>query len=287
MDYGKPLAFGVFVIPDATAPQRPLEIAVAADQLGFDLVGVQDHPYQRRFYDTFTLLAAMAMRTKRVTLFPDVVNLPLRPPATLAKTAASLDILSGGRFELGLGAGGFWDAIEAYGGPRRSPGESVEALEEAIQIIRMLWSSERSVRFEGKHYRIAGAHPGPPPAHGIGIWVGAYKPRMLSLIGRLADGWVPSLGYLKPPDLTAANERIDTAARSARRDPQAIRRVLNVGLYPGDETVDVLVALATEHGIDTFMLPEDGEDPPSHLRKFAEDVIPRVRERVDKIRGSR
>jgi len=287
MDYGKPLAFGVFVIPDATAPLRPLESAVAADQLGFDLVGVQDHPYQRRFYDTLTLLAAMAMRTERVTLFPDVVNLPLRPPATLAKTAASLDILSGGRFELGLGAGGFWDAIEAYGGPRRSPGESVEALEEAIQIIRMLWSSERSVRFAGKHYRIAGAHPGPPPAHGVGIWVGAYRPRMLSLIGRLADGWVPSLGYLKPPDLTAANERIDTAARSAGRDPQAIRRVLNVGLYPGDETVDVLVALATEHGMDTFMLPEDGEDPPSHLRKFAEDVIPRVRERVDKIRGSR
>ncbi|HLZ94055.1 MAG TPA: LLM class flavin-dependent oxidoreductase, partial [Candidatus Dormibacteraeota bacterium] len=132
-----------------------------------------------------------------------------------------------------------------------------------------------------------GAHPGPRPAHDMGIWLGAYRPRMLSLIGRLAGGWVPSLGYVKPPDLTAGNERIDEAARGAGRDPKAIRRVLNVGLYPDDETVDVLVELATEHGMDTFMLPEDGEDPRTHLRKFVDDVIPRVRDRVAGIRGSR
>src|SRR5436305_3787134 len=193
MDYRKPLRFGVFVIPDATAPQRAIDSAMAAEEVGLELVGVQDHPYQRRFYDTFILLTAMAMRTDRITLFPDVANLPLRPPSMLAKAAASLDILSAGRFELGLGAGGFWDAIEAYGGPRRGPGESVEALEEAIQVIRLLWSGERSVTFRGKHYGIAGARPGPRPAHDVGIWLGAYKPRMLSLVGRLADGWVPSL----------------------------------------------------------------------------------------------
>jgi alkanesulfonate monooxygenase SsuD/methylene tetrahydromethanopterin reductase-like flavin-dependent oxidoreductase (luciferase family) len=287
MDYGKALQFGVFVIPDATDPKRALASAIAADELGFDVLGVQDHPYQRRFFDTWTLLTAMAMRTERITLFPDVVNLPLRPPAVLAKAAASLDILSGGRLELGLGAGGFWDAIEAYGGPRRGPAESVDALEEAIQVIRLLWSNERAARFEGKHYRLAGAHPGPHPAHDIGIWLGAYRPRMLSIIGRLADGWVPSLGYAKPQDLGAGNERIDAAARAAGRDPLAIRRVLNVGLYPDDETVEVLVALATEHGMDTFVLPEDGEDTRVHLRKFTDDVIPRVRERVQKIRESR
>ena len=287
MDYGKPLSFGVFVIPDATAPRRAIDSVMAAEEAGLDLVGVQDHPYQRRFYDTFVLLTAVAMRTERITLFPDVANLPLRPPATLAKAAASLDIVSSGRFELGLGAGGFWDAIEAYGGPRRTPGGSVDALEEAIQVIRLLWSDERSVSFQGRHYRIAGAHPGPRPAHDVGIWLGAYKPRMLSLVGRLADGWVPSLGYVKPPDLTAANERIDEAARSSGRDPRAIRRALNVGLYPDEETVDTLVALATEHGMDTFMLPEDGEDPRTHLRRFADDVIPRVLDRVAGIRGSR
>src|SRR6195256_6911641 len=99
MDYGHPVRFGVFITPDAAQQERSLAMATLADELGFDLIGVQDHPYQRRFHDTFTLLTAIAMRTKRVTVFPDVANLPLRPPAMLAKAAASLDLLSGGRFE--------------------------------------------------------------------------------------------------------------------------------------------------------------------------------------------
>ncbi|HKC20859.1 MAG TPA: LLM class flavin-dependent oxidoreductase, partial [Candidatus Dormibacteraeota bacterium] len=115
MDYRQPVRFGVFITPEAT--DRPLQQATTADELGFDLIGVQDHPYQRRFYDTMTLLTAMAMRTERITLFPDVANMQLRPPALLAKAAVTLDILSGGRFELGLGAGGFSPAVHAYGGP--------------------------------------------------------------------------------------------------------------------------------------------------------------------------
>jgi alkanesulfonate monooxygenase SsuD/methylene tetrahydromethanopterin reductase-like flavin-dependent oxidoreductase (luciferase family) len=229
----------------------------------------------------------MAMRTERITLFPDVANLPLRPPATLAKAAASLDLLSGGRLELGLGAGGFWEGIKAYGGPMRTPGESVEAVEEAIHVMRLLWSDQRSVHFDGKHYQLAGAHPGPAPAHPIGIWLGAYRPRMLGLIGRLADGWEPAFGYIKAPDLAAGNERIDAAALTAGRAPSSIRRVLNVGLYPDDEAVDTVVELATEDGMDTFMVGQDGEDPRAHLRRFSDDVIPRVRERVAKVRGSR
>src|SRR5438094_10504607 len=100
MDHGLPVRFAVFVTPQAS--ERPLRLAGLADELGFDGVGVQDHPYQRRFFDTWTLLTAIAMRTERITVFPDVANLPLRPPAMLAKAAATLDILSGGRLELGL-----------------------------------------------------------------------------------------------------------------------------------------------------------------------------------------
>src|SRR3979490_1712223 len=196
MDYGGPVQFGCFLIPDATSPQRALELGILADELGFDLIGVQDHPYQRRFYDTWTLLTAIAMRTKRVTVFPDVANLPLRPPAVLAKAAASIDLLSGGRFELGLGAGGFWDAIKAMGGPVRTPGESVQALEEAIRVIRLMWSGERGIPFDGKFYQLAGVPSGPVPAHPIGIWLGAYKPRMLALVGRLGDAWGPPAGGL-------------------------------------------------------------------------------------------
>ena len=277
MDYGQPVRFGVFITPLAT--EQPLELAKIADELGFDLLGVQDHPYQRRFYDTWTLLTAIAMRTERITVFPDVANVPLRPPAMLAKAAATLDILSGGRLELGLGAGGFWDAIKAYGGPVRTPGESVSALEEAIQVIRLLWSGQHGIRFDGKFYSLAGAHSGPVPAHPIGIWLGAYKPRMLSMIGRLADGWVPSYGYLKAPDLLEGNRRIDEAAVAAGRDPRTIRRVLNAG-YLDAET---LVSLVVDHGMDTFLVSED----PDEMRTFATEVAPRVREQVEAHRSRR
>jgi alkanesulfonate monooxygenase SsuD/methylene tetrahydromethanopterin reductase-like flavin-dependent oxidoreductase (luciferase family) len=119
-----PGRFGYFLIPNAADPL--LATAQQVERLGLDYVGVQDHPYQRRFVDTWTLLAMIAATTTRVRVFPDVANLPLRQPAVLAKAAASLDLLSGGRLELGLDAGGFWDAVAAYGAhaaPRpRSPG---------------------------------------------------------------------------------------------------------------------------------------------------------------------
>jgi alkanesulfonate monooxygenase SsuD/methylene tetrahydromethanopterin reductase-like flavin-dependent oxidoreductase (luciferase family) len=278
MDYGRPVQFGCFIIPDSTQPQRALGLASLADALGFDLIGVQDHPYQRRFYDVWTLLSAIAVRTKRISVFPDVANLPLRPPAMLAKAAASLDLISGGRVELGLGAGAAWDAIKAMGGPVRTPGESVGALEEAIQVMRLMWSGTRGARFEGKFYQLAGVNAGPVPAHAIGIWLGAYKPRMLALVGRIADGWVPSLGYLKPAELAEAHARIDDAAVAAGREPKAIRRVLNVG--DGHSPED-LAALVVEHGFDTLVVGE-GE-----LIRFADEGIPKVRELVAAAREPR
>jgi alkanesulfonate monooxygenase SsuD/methylene tetrahydromethanopterin reductase-like flavin-dependent oxidoreductase (luciferase family) len=277
MDYGRPVKFGCFLLPDATRPGRALDLAAQADELGFDLIGVQDHPYQRRFYDTWTLLAAIAVRTKRASVFPDVANLPLRPPAMLAKAAASLDLLSGGRVELGLGAGAFWEAIKAMGGPVRTPGESVKALKEAIQVIRLMWSGERGIHFDGEFYQLSGAQSGPLPAHPIGIWLGAYKPRMLELVGRLADGWVPSLGYLKPPDLAAASSRIDEAAAASGRNPSAIRRILNVGTLSADQ----LTILALEHGFDTFVVGEED------IEQVAAEVAPRVRDLVAAGRGPR
>jgi alkanesulfonate monooxygenase SsuD/methylene tetrahydromethanopterin reductase-like flavin-dependent oxidoreductase (luciferase family) len=279
MDYGRPVKFGVFITPDATRPEHQLELAALADELAFDLIGVQDHPYQRRFVDTWTLLTAMAMRSKKVHVFPDVANLPLRPPAILAKAAASLDLITGGRVELGLGAGGSFDAIKAIGGPMLTRGESVDALEEAIQVIRLMWSGERGVRFDGKHYQLAGVHTGPAPAHPIGIWLGAYKPRMLSLIGRAADGWVPSLGYVQPTDLLEGNRRIDEAAAGPGRDPLSIRRILNAG---ADVPVEMFTSLTVEQGMDTYVI--GGMEDPEALRWFASEVVPAVREAVAKAR---
>src|ERR1051326_3468754 len=224
-DHDHHIKFGYFLIPNADTPL--LSIAQEVEHLGLDYIGIQDHPYQRRFVDTWTLLSMIAARTSRIGLFPDVANLPLRPPALMAKAAASIDLLSGGRFELGLGAGNFWDAIEAYGGPRRTPGASLVALSEAIEVIRKIWSGDRNLRFEGQYYRLHGAHSGPLPAHPIEIWFGVYGPQALKLAGRVADGWVPSFRGDRNT-IAEMSKRLDDAALEAGRDPGSIRRILNV-----------------------------------------------------------
>ena len=295
-DYGRELQFGISIVPTAEAVAEAREVAVAADRLGIDLMGIQDHPYQWRFVETWALIADLLAGTERLRVFPDVANLPLRGPAMIAKHAASLDVLSGGRFELGLGAGAFWEAIGAMGGPVRSPGEAVEALEEAIQIIRLFWSGERTISFAGRNYAVKGLHPGPAPVHPIGIWVGAYKPHMLRLVGRLADGWVPSLAYAPPEAVPAMRRRIDEAARAAGRDPAAIRRVYNLmGVItdgavegtlqgPPSHWIDELSRFAVDLGFDTFVF-WPAEDPVRQLERFAAEVVPGVREAVTAAAG--
>lgn len=291
-DYGHPVRFGVFPTPNAADLERVLAIAAIADRDGLDYVGIQDHPYQRRFLDTWALMATVLARTERVAVFPDVACLPLRPPAVMAKAAASLDVLSGGRFELGLGAGGFWEAIGAMGGPVRTPREAADGLLEAIDVIRLMWSRERSVRFDGQHYVLSGVKPGPVPVHDIGIWLGVYGPRLLSALGRVADGWIPSSGPLPPEKLAAGHERIDDGAREAGRDPARIRRIYNVfgsitdresrGFLRGpvDQWVDELTELVIEFGMDTFVFGTDSDDL-DQIRRFAAEVAPAVRAAVD------
>jgi alkanesulfonate monooxygenase SsuD/methylene tetrahydromethanopterin reductase-like flavin-dependent oxidoreductase (luciferase family) len=283
--------FGYFLIPNADAPLLPL--AQEAERLGLDYIAVQDHPYQRRFVDTWTLLSMIAASTSRIRLFPDVANLPLRPPAVMAKAAASIDLLSGGRFELGLGAGGFWEAIEAYGGQQRTSGAALTALAEAIEVIRKVWSGERNLRFEGQHYHLRGAHSGPVPAHPIGIWLGVTGPRALELTGRVADGWVPSFrgDLTKIADMT---RRLDNAAVEAGRSPADIRRILNVNgtitdgatndmlQGPVNQWADELTGLAVHYGFDTFIFWGEGQ---GQLQRFAEEVVPAVRTQVAAERG--
>jgi alkanesulfonate monooxygenase SsuD/methylene tetrahydromethanopterin reductase-like flavin-dependent oxidoreductase (luciferase family) len=289
MDYGHDLHFGVFLTPTAAQSDQVVTAALEADLLGLDSVSIQDHPYQPAFLDTWTLLTHIAARTERITVFPNVANLPLRPPAVLARAAATLDVLSEGRVELGLGAGAFWDAIVAMGGPRRSSGEAVTALEEAVRVIRALWTPGRTPRIDGRHYRLDGAKPGPFPVHPVGIWLGAYKPRMLELTGRLADGWLPSQGYAAPEELAEMNERIDAAAVEAGRDPADVKRLYNVnGSFSGDGFlhgppsvwVEQLAGLALDEGISGFVMMADVVDR-RDLHRYAEEVAPAVRELVE------
>jgi alkanesulfonate monooxygenase SsuD/methylene tetrahydromethanopterin reductase-like flavin-dependent oxidoreductase (luciferase family) len=291
-DYGHDLRFGAFITPAAQPAQHAVDIAVAADRAGLDLMTFQDHPYQARFHDTWTLLSYVASRTSRVHVSGNVLNLPLRQPAVLARAAASLDLLSGGRFELGIGSGALWDAVEAMGGRRLTAGAAVDALAEAIDIIREIWNPAQrgGVRVEGKYYQVRGAKRGPAPAHDIGIWVGAYKPRMLRLVGRKADGWLPSLPYLEGglAELAESNKHIDDAAAAAGRDPSAVRRLLNVGgqftttgrgflTGPPEQWAEELAGLTLEYGVSGFIVMAD--DAPT-VELFAQEVAPATRELV-------
>jgi alkanesulfonate monooxygenase SsuD/methylene tetrahydromethanopterin reductase-like flavin-dependent oxidoreductase (luciferase family) len=296
-DYGRPIEFGLSVVPNAADVRETRELAARADSLGIDLLAIQDHPYQWRFAETWMLMADLLARTERLRVFPDVANLPLRLPAMIAKQAATLDVLSGGRLELGLGAGAFWEAIRAMGGPFRTGRESLEALDEAIQIIRLFWSGERTISYEGRHYSVAGLHPGPAPAHRIGIWLGVYRPRALGLVGRAADGWVPSFSYARPDVAPTMHRRIDEGAAEAGRDPAEIRRLYNLMgevtdgpatelLHgPAAHWVETLTSFALELGFDTFVFwPES--DPLTQLERFAQDVAPGVREAVSNARAA-
>ncbi|MFJ6466533.1 LLM class flavin-dependent oxidoreductase [Streptomyces sp. NPDC091387] len=281
-DLGHDLLFGCFAPPEAARHRAFVRLAQEADQAGLDLLGVQDHPYQPAFLDTWTLLSHLSSVTRRIKLVPAVANLPLRPPAMLARSVATLDLLSDGRVELGLGAGAFWDAIEAMGGTRRTPGESVAALEEAIGVLRALWTDGPGVRMEGTHYRLAGAEPGPLPAHPVGIWLGVYGPRMLRLTGRLADGWLGSASYAPPEKLAGLMRTVDEGARTVGREPSAVRRVYIVD--PSFTTAQ-LTELALTHGLSGFLLSVNA-DGAGALMRFAAEVAPAVREAVAQERGT-
>jgi alkanesulfonate monooxygenase SsuD/methylene tetrahydromethanopterin reductase-like flavin-dependent oxidoreductase (luciferase family) len=279
-DYGHDLILGTFITPRNQKPEDVVELATLTERVGLDLVTFQDHPYQPRFLDTWTLLTWVAAQTERVHLAGNVLNLPLRPPAVLARAAASLDLLSGGRLELGLGAGAFWDAIEAMGGPRRAPGQAVTALSEAIDVIKAIWDPERgSVSIDGEQYHIKGAKRGPRPAHDIAVWVGALGPRMLRLVGTKADGWLPSYSRLQPGHLQRGNRIIDEAAEAAGRQPREIRRLLNIG--PEIASVEQLLPLVVEDGVSGLIL---WTDDARSIETWGEEIGPAVREAVDRER---
>jgi alkanesulfonate monooxygenase SsuD/methylene tetrahydromethanopterin reductase-like flavin-dependent oxidoreductase (luciferase family) len=292
MNYGHPLKFGTFITPVNNAPEMAVALARRSEDLGYDLVTFQDHPYQPAFLDTWTLMSWVAAQTERVHIAANVLNVPLRSPAVLARSAASLDLLSAGRLDLALGAGAFWDAIEAMGGRRLTPGEAVDALGEAIDVIRGVLDVGfgTPLRFDGDYYRLNGVQRGPVPAHDIPIWVGAVQPRMLRLIGQKADGWLPSIGSMKLDEFQTANKIIDEAAIEAGRVPREIRRLVNIsGQFsasrggflngPSKKWVDDLLPLVVNDGVGTFILMSDD---PGTMEQFALEVAPALREAVNR-----
>ncbi|GAA0548284.1 LLM class flavin-dependent oxidoreductase [Actinomadura livida] len=286
-----PLRFGVSLAPDMAAPL--IRTAQDADRFGLDLLGVRDQPYRRDTADAPALMAAVLAVTSRIRVLPAVACLPLRPPAVLAKAIATMDRLSGGRVELGLGAGTAWDGVEAYGGGRLGAAAARRALEEAVQVIRLHWSDQNGLRLHGDHYRFTTVQGGPAPAHQIGIWLGVTGPRGIDLAGRVADGWLAPSSLVPPKRLADGQLRLDAAAAAAGRDPADIRRgyVLEGAIDgqgsrgflhgPSRQWIYELTELAVGHGVDTFLYA----GAPEQLAEFALEIVPAVREQVTKERS--
>lgn len=290
--------FGVSVVPSLEI-ERDRAVALAAERAGLDLMGVQDHPYVADYLDSFVLMGDLLAHTERITVFADVANLPLRPAPMLARTASSLSRVSGGRFQLGLGAGGYWDAITSMGVERRTPAEALAAQEEAISLLRALWRSGHVTTRSGRWYSVAGLAGQAPADEGVEIWLGSQGPRGLALTGRVADGWAaPIPAYLPYEQWAASNKLIDRSAVEAGRDPAGVRRIAQVVGTITDETaalpelrgaepirsgvrgwIEVLTRLAVDDGFTGFVLwPE--HDSGEQARRFGEEIAPAVRERL-------
>lgn len=208
------------------------DISVAAEELGFTRLVAADHvlgadpdrpggwtgPYthEDRWHEPLVLLSYVAAVTRDIELMTGVIILPQRATALVAKQAAELDVLSQGRFILGIGNG--WNAVE-YEALNRDFGNRGRRIEEQVRLLRALWA-EPVVTFEGRYERVTRAGINPLPKHSIAIWMGGHSDVVLDRIGRMADGWYPL--FDDPALLTSGLDRIRAAAERAGRDPAEI-----------------------------------------------------------------
>jgi alkanesulfonate monooxygenase SsuD/methylene tetrahydromethanopterin reductase-like flavin-dependent oxidoreductase (luciferase family) len=292
------LLFGLDVTTSAAssgapAGTGPIADARTAEALGFDFVSAFDHPCGRNpSYETWTMLTWIAANTSRIRLATRVLGVPYRPPAMVAKMAETLSRLSGGRLILGLGAGSADDEFRAFGLRVPSPRDKVDGLEEAVRIIRGLWSQPR-FSFDGRLYGVDAAEIEPKPAHAIPVWLGTFGPRALAVTGRVADGWIPSLGHAPPAAIPEMRARILDAALDAGRDPRQLTCAYNLQIRvdpvvsseqsavvgPVDHAVERLVGF-TGLGFTAFNFQPVGPDRRAQLDRLAGEVVPAVRAAV-------
>jgi probable F420-dependent oxidoreductase len=284
------LQFGLNIPTSAAEGRDPVAEARRAEELGFDFISSSDHPCgSSPTYETWTMLSWIAASTSRIRIATRVLGVPYRPPPMVAKMAETLDRLSGGRLILGLGAGSADDEFRAFGLGVPSPKEKTDGLEEAVTIIRGLWS-DASFTFEGRRYQTDAAELEPKPNHRIPIWLGTFAPRALAVTGRLADGWIPSLGYAPPDEVVVLRERVLEAARKAGRDPGEITCAYNVEVRvddgagagpsvisgPADAVAERLAGFV-ELGFSAFNFMLHGPGGGEQAERLAEEVIPAVR----------
>jgi alkanesulfonate monooxygenase SsuD/methylene tetrahydromethanopterin reductase-like flavin-dependent oxidoreductase (luciferase family) len=283
-------SYGVGVPAMAAPGDDPARFAQEAERLGYDFVSAADHPCGgNSSYETTTMLTWIAASTSQIKVASRVLAVPFRRPAMVAKLAASLDLLSGGRFILGLGAGYSDDEITALGGPALSPAEKIDGLAEAIQVIRGAWTHSGYTQ-RGRHHSVRDLEMEPKPTRPIPVWLGAFGPRALAVTGKLADGWIPSLGYMPVEEIPVMRRRIDAAAEAAGRRPDEIRGILNVGIRidpDAEPQPDVVTGSAKQVvsqlrdllglGFTGFNFIVDSPDLTANMQRIAEEVLPVLR----------
>ena len=261
----------------------PLELGIpamarTAEAAGFDSLWVSDHivlpesiesyypfaadgratwPSETPYVDALVALALMAAATERPTLGTAVLVLPLRHPVVFAKQAASIDVASGGRLRLGVGAGWLQEEFEALGVPFEGRGGR---LVEWMEIARDCWTGRPQARSSERYTLPAGMLCLPAPAKPIPFLMGGHSPAALRRAGRLADGWLgqQSLSELEPDALAAAATAMRAAAEEAGRDPAGLQVVLRLVDSAGraDEVAAALPALALA-GVDEIVVNVD------------------------------
>lgn len=266
-----------------------------AESLGFDLITLHGDVMNRAqpTFEAWTSLTWLAAATTTARLAPNVLVLPNRHPAVLAKMAETLDRLSGGRLvvTLGSGAGMNDDAFRAIGLEVRSPRQKVEALEEALDVIHGLWGTP-GFSYSGNHFQTSAAELRPRPGHRIPIWLGAFGPRMLELTGRKADGWLPTMHWLPPDAALVGMRRVQAAAEAADRDPADLTYGYNVMVTVEEETkpasglvAGTPMAVATQlaelvRAGFTLLNFMPVRDPRRQRERLANQVVPLIRELI-------
>ncbi|NUP62942.1 MAG: LLM class flavin-dependent oxidoreductase [Nonomuraea sp.] len=275
--------FGLGISTSAAPGADPVGDARAAEELGFDFVSASDHPCgSEPTYELWTMLTWVAAATSRIKVATRVLGVPYRPPAMVAKMAETLHRLSGGRLILGLGGGYSDEEFRAFGLGVPTPREKVDGMVEAIHIIRGLWS-EPDFTYEGSRYHTDRATIEPKPLSPIPIWLGTYGRRALEATGRLADGWIPSLGFAPPEQATTMRAEILSSGRP-------VTCVYNIPFHIGTSleaagsitgpAPEVTARLATliQLGFTSMNLVPLGPAPREQAERLAEQVLPALRE---------
>lgn len=243
------MQFGVILHVTATYANWNTFLAIArkAEQLGYDSVWVSDHfisPDGRPYgLEAWTVLSALASSTRKVRLGTYVLCNQFRHPSLLAKMAATLDNVSGGRLDLGLGAGWLRDEHLAFGFNWDKHSARVERLREAAEIVRKLWT-ENDVSYEGRYFRLNKATSGPRPCQKPHppLWIGGNSSSIREVVAEVGDGWIPVLPT--PRQLGEGVLEIREKMRDVGREPQRLQVAYGGSgctlIAENDETVEKL-----------------------------------------------